>query len=157
MPVALGVRLTNRNRLAQPRRRRSSRPPRSRRHMWIRPKTPITLPLGNYPIVTAPVLDRPRRAAEQGERAGLRFETISSEEEFARLAGEWDRLVRAMPRPSPFLLHGWLLEWWRHYGEGCRLSVQAAFRGEALVGALPLVAFTRRGLRVLTFVGARQS
>src|SRR5437762_2077818 len=101
MPVALGVRLTNRNRLAQPRRRRSSRPPRSRRHMWIRPKTPITLPLGNYPIVTAPVLDRPRRAAEQGERAGLRFETISSEEGFARLAGEWDRLVRAMPRPSP--------------------------------------------------------
>jgi CelD/BcsL family acetyltransferase involved in cellulose biosynthesis len=87
----------------------------------------------------------------------LRFETITSEREFARLDGDWNRLVRAMPRPSPFLLHGWLLEWLRHYGDGCSLVVQAAFRGEELVGALPLVGFTRRGLRVLTFAGARQS
>jgi CelD/BcsL family acetyltransferase involved in cellulose biosynthesis len=87
----------------------------------------------------------------------VRFETISSEEEFARVAGDWDPLVRAMPRPSPFLLHGWLREWLRHYGEGCSLAVEAAFRGEELVGALPLVAFSRRGLRVLTFAGARQA
>jgi hypothetical protein len=44
------------------------------------------------------------------------IETISSEAEFANLAGPWDDLVRSMGRPSPFLLHGWLLEWWRHYG-----------------------------------------
>jgi CelD/BcsL family acetyltransferase involved in cellulose biosynthesis len=87
----------------------------------------------------------------------LRFETITSERDFARLDGDWNRLVAAMARPSPFLLHGWLLEWLRHYGEGCGLAVQAAFRGEELVGALPLVAFTRRGLRILTFAGARQA
>src|SRR5436190_21609448 len=71
--------------------------------------TSIVVVMGNYPLVTP--------------RAPLRFETIVSEDAFARLAGEWDPLVRAMPRPSPFMLHCWLVEWWRHYGEGCRLSV----------------------------------
>jgi CelD/BcsL family acetyltransferase involved in cellulose biosynthesis len=91
------------------------------------------------------------------ERPPLRFETISSEESFARLRAGWDELVRAMPRPSPFLLHGWLLEWWRHYGEDCTLAVEAAFRGDELVGALPLLTYSRRGLRLSTFLGSRQS
>ena len=42
------------------------------------------------------------------------------------------------------MLHCWLLEWWRHYGEGCRLAVETAYRGDRLVGALPLVTFSRR-------------
>ena len=67
----------------------------------------------------------------------LRAETVSSEADFARLAG-WDDLVRAMPRPSPFLLHPWLLEWWRHYGRDDELAVHVAYRGDRLVGALPL-------------------
>jgi CelD/BcsL family acetyltransferase involved in cellulose biosynthesis len=113
--------------------------------------------MGNYPLVSAPVLSRSRPEDARRQAAPLRFETITSEEEFARLGADWNRLVRAMSRPSPFLLHGWLLEWLRHYGEGCSLAVQAAFRGEELVGALPLVAFTRRGLRILTFAGARQA
>jgi CelD/BcsL family acetyltransferase involved in cellulose biosynthesis len=90
-------------------------------------------------------------------RAPLRFETITAEDAFASLADRWDPLVRAMARPSPFMLHCWLLEWWRHYGEGCRLAVEVAFRGPDLVGALPLVTHSYRGLRVATFVGARQS
>jgi CelD/BcsL family acetyltransferase involved in cellulose biosynthesis len=99
--------------------------------------------MGNYPFVSSP--------------APLRFETITTEEAFAQLAGRWDPLVRAMARPSPFMLHCWLLEWWRHYGEGCRLAVEAAYRGPDLVGALPLVTHGYRGLRVATFLGARQS
>jgi CelD/BcsL family acetyltransferase involved in cellulose biosynthesis len=79
--------------------------------------------------------------------------TISSEADFARLSGSWDGLIRAMPRPSPFFLHAWLLEWWRHYGGGGRLAVHVARRQDRLVGALPL--YTRRafGLRVTQFVG----
>jgi CelD/BcsL family acetyltransferase involved in cellulose biosynthesis len=79
--------------------------------------------------------------------------TISSEADFARLSGSWDGLVRAMPRPSPFLLHAWLLEWWRHYGDGGELAVHVAWRQDRLVGALPL--YTRRafGLGVTQFVG----
>jgi CelD/BcsL family acetyltransferase involved in cellulose biosynthesis len=83
----------------------------------------------------------------------MRVETISSEADFARLADSWDDLVRAMPRPSPFLLHGWLLEWWRHYGNGGDLAVHVAHEGERLVAALPLCIRRRAGLRVTEFVG----
>lgn len=88
-----------------------------------------------------------------GTSVELRTETISSETEFARLGGSWDGLVRAMPRPSPFLLHGWLLEWWRHYGGRDDLAVHVAYRGPRLVGALPLFTRRRPGLRVAEFVG----
>jgi alpha-maltose-1-phosphate synthase len=80
-------------------------------------------------------------------------ETVSDEAGFAELAGSWDELVRAMPRPSPFLLHSWLLEWWRHYGRGANLAVHVAFRGDRLVGAVPLCTRRRFGLRVSEFVG----
>jgi CelD/BcsL family acetyltransferase involved in cellulose biosynthesis len=83
----------------------------------------------------------------------LRLEVLSSEDEFARLAGSWDELVLAMPRPSPFLLHAWLLEWWRHYGGDGELAVHVAYRGDRLVGALPLCTRRRLGLRVTEFVG----
>jgi len=84
--------------------------------------------------------------------------TLATQEELDALAGEWDDLVRAMPRPTPFLLHGWISEWWRHYGEGAELALHVARRGDALVGALPL--FTRRrtgGLRITEFLGAHTS
>ena len=83
----------------------------------------------------------------------LRVETITSEAGLAALAGGWDDLVRAMPRPSPFLLHPWLLEWWRHYGAGAELAVHVAYRGDRLVGALPLYSRRRLGVRVTEFVG----
>jgi CelD/BcsL family acetyltransferase involved in cellulose biosynthesis len=89
--------------------------------------------------------------------AGLTFETISSEAGFAALAEAWDELVRAMPRPSPFLLHGWLLEWWRHYGAGAVLAVHVARRDGRLVAALPLVVRRRLGVQVAEFIGAGQS
>jgi len=85
--------------------------------------------------------------------AELRTETISRPRDFARLAGSWDELVRAMRRPSPFLLHEWLLEWWRHYGAERTLAVHVAKRGERLVGALPMCRTRRFGLRVTEFLG----
>lgn len=113
--------------------------------------------MGNYPFVTPRAVALAEAPDATREREPLRFETIVSEGAFAQLRDQWDPLVRAAPRPSPFLLHCWLLEWWRHYGEGCRLAVEAAFRGATLVGALPLLTYRNRGLRISTFVGARQS
>ncbi|HET8651169.1 MAG TPA: GNAT family N-acetyltransferase [Gaiellaceae bacterium] len=81
------------------------------------------------------------------------IETLTSEAELAGLGGSWDRLVQAMPRPSPFLLHGWLHEWWLHYGNGDELAIHVAYRGDRLVGALPLYVHKRSGLRVAEFVG----
>jgi CelD/BcsL family acetyltransferase involved in cellulose biosynthesis len=80
-------------------------------------------------------------------------DTVSSESGLSRLADQWDPLVRASPRPSPFLLHAWLLEWWRNFREGAELAVHVAYRGDRLVGALPLCIRTRRGLRITSFVG----
>lgn len=83
----------------------------------------------------------------------LRIETISRLRDFARLSGEWDELVRAMRRPTPFLLHDWLIEWWRHYGTKRALTVHVAKRGDRLVGALPMCRTRRLGLRVAEFLG----
>lgn len=113
--------------------------------------------MGIYPFVR-PRYEAPLDVTTLASGTGrVTFETLSTEESFAEVGEAWDTLVRAMPRPSPFLLHGWLREWWRHYGEGCTLAVQAAFRGGTLVGALPLLIHSRRGLRVATFLGSRQS
>jgi CelD/BcsL family acetyltransferase involved in cellulose biosynthesis len=87
---------------------------------------------------------------------GLTYETISTAEGFAALGDSWDDLVRAMQRPSPHLLHAWLVAWWRYFGEGNELAVQAAYRGGKLVGAVPLCVQQRHGVRVLTFLGADQ-
>ena len=86
----------------------------------------------------------------------LRFESISTEEGFAALGESWDDLVRAMPRPSPRLLHAWMLAWWRHFGDDSELAVQIAYRGDDLIGAVPICVQRRRGVDVLTFIGADQ-
>ena len=87
---------------------------------------------------------------------GVTFETISTAEGFAALGDSWDDLVRAMPRPSPHLLHSWLVAWWRYFDEDSELAVQVAYRGDKLVGALPLCVQRRHGIGVLTFLGAEQ-
>src|SRR3954468_19077777 len=84
-------------------------------------------------------------------------ETICTLDGLETLAPQWDALVRAMPRPSPFMLHGWLAEWWRHHGDGLELAVHAARRDGELVAALPLVVRKRAGLRVASFMGDRVS
>jgi CelD/BcsL family acetyltransferase involved in cellulose biosynthesis len=79
--------------------------------------------------------------------------TISELEELAALDEEWDALVLAMRRPSPFLLHGWLVEWWRHHSERGRLTVHVTREGDRLTGALPLYVEHRLMLRVARFLG----
>ena len=89
--------------------------------------------------------------------AKLELDTIVRADEFEELAPEWDTLVRAMPRPSPFLLHAWLSTWLRHFGEGAELAVQIARRDGRLVGALPLLVRRHLSLRTARFLGGRQS
>jgi CelD/BcsL family acetyltransferase involved in cellulose biosynthesis len=104
-------------------------------------------------VTSTDVADPVAREGLRSPQAEVRIETVTSESEFAQLAGSWDELVAAMPRPSPFLLHAWLLEWWRHYGGEAELAVHVAYRGSRLVGALPLCIHRRLGLRVSEFIG----
>jgi CelD/BcsL family acetyltransferase involved in cellulose biosynthesis len=89
--------------------------------------------------------------------AELTLGTISSEHSFGDLVDDWDGLVRSRPRPSPFLLHAWLVEWWRCYGDGGELAIHVAYRDGRLVGALPLCVRTKHRLRVLSFIGGDAS
>ncbi|MGZ4394198.1 MAG: GNAT family N-acetyltransferase [Gaiellaceae bacterium] len=95
-----------------------------------------------------------RQAAEEPP---FRLETITDGAALAALEEHWDALVCDMPRPSPFLLHGWLNEWWRHYADGRELRIELAWRGPRLVGALPWCITRRRGLRVGEFIGGHRS
>jgi CelD/BcsL family acetyltransferase involved in cellulose biosynthesis len=83
----------------------------------------------------------------------LAYDLVTTQAELDALAGEWDELVRAMPRPSPFMLHAWVTSWWRHYGGDLQLRVHVVRRGERLVGALPLQVGRASGLRVAAFLG----
>ncbi|HEX5621059.1 MAG TPA: GNAT family N-acetyltransferase [Solirubrobacteraceae bacterium] len=83
----------------------------------------------------------------------MRLATITDIDEFAALAPAWNRLVREMPRPSPFLLHGWLLEWWHHHSSARQLCVHVAYEDGRLTGALPLFTERRLGMRVARMLG----
>lgn len=81
------------------------------------------------------------------------YETLSHVEELDSLAMEWDELVRAMKKPTPFLLHGWVKAWLRHFSGDAETAIHIARRDSRLVAALPLVVRRRKGLRIASFVG----
>ncbi len=85
------------------------------------------------------------------------LDTITTLEQFDRLRGDWDDLVRAMPRPSPFLLHAWLEAWWRNYGDDATLTVHIASRDGTLLGAAPMFVRSRMGVAVASFLGGEHS
>lgn len=82
---------------------------------------------------------------------------VSTATEFASLQPAWDDLVRAMGRPSPFLLHGWLSAWCRHHVSEGDLRIHIVRQGETLLGAFPLYVSRHRGLRIAQFLGGSQS
>jgi CelD/BcsL family acetyltransferase involved in cellulose biosynthesis len=109
------------------------------------------------PSKAARIIRQPVAEEQSNPRQSCTLETISSAEGFESLAGEWDDLVRAMARPSPFLLHGWLVEWWRYFGDGARLAVATARREGHLVGAAPMYVRRSYGVRVARFLGGHES
>ena len=96
------------------------------------------------------------RSESAATRDAVVIDVISDAPAFEALA-EWDTLVRAAGRPSPFMLHAWLTQWWRHHADLGRLTVIIGRRDGTLLGALPL--FVRRGRVVSTveFLGGDQS
>lgn len=87
----------------------------------------------------------------------LTMSVISDAAGLEALAHEWDPLVLAAARPSPFMLHVWVTAWWRHYGIGNALAVITARRGSTLVGIAPMFIRRRRGLRTCEFLGSYES
>jgi CelD/BcsL family acetyltransferase involved in cellulose biosynthesis len=83
--------------------------------------------------------------------------SVTTLAEFERLAPEWDALVLATSRPSPFLLHGWLSAWIRGFLQDGQLHVETLRHDGRLVAALPLCVRRRGGLRRMEFLGGGES
>lgn len=88
---------------------------------------------------------------------GLSLAVVSDLEGLRALAPEWDGLVLAAARPSPFMLHAWVTAWWQHFGAGASLAVVTARRGRSLVGIAPMHIRRQRGFRVCRLLGAHES
>jgi len=69
--------------------------------------------------------------------ASDRIEWVTDEDRLSALAPAWDRLSRSHDG-TPFTRPAWFQCWWRAFGGGRELRVCAAWRGDTLIGLLPL-------------------
>lgn len=94
-----------------------------------------------------------------GEIAGPRIAVSceSTEEAFAALAPEWNRLHERAANASVFNSWMWLYQWWQVYGRGQPLRILVAVADGETVGILPLYVQTERVLgvpvRILRLIG----
>ncbi|ROZ77078.1 GNAT family N-acetyltransferase [Ramlibacter sp. WS9] len=95
--------------------------------------------------------------AAAGTHDDLTLAVVSDADGLGALGPNWNRLVLAAKRPSPFLLHEWVTAWWRHFGAGATLAVVTATRGSTMVGVAPMFIRRHRGLRVCRLLGGHES
>lgn len=82
----------------------------------------------------------------------MRIACIGSEVEIDAFVAEWTALWRRVPQATPFQLPGWLLAWWRNFGNGCPRILTARAIGE-LTGVLPLYELPEPNCRKLLPLG----
>ena len=87
----------------------------------------------------------------------LELRTHHSRDDIESLAREWDALVVAAPRPSPYLLWPWVDQWLAGPGATAKVAVVSAHRGGRLAGLLPTCIVRRHRVRALAFIGDRES
>jgi CelD/BcsL family acetyltransferase involved in cellulose biosynthesis len=85
----------------------------------------------------------------------LTSEVISTTDQLASQALEWQQLWESDPRATPFQSPAWLLPWWKHLGEG-QLFCVAVRDSDRLIALLPAFIFQPEGkpTRELMFLGA---
>lgn len=83
----------------------------------------------------------------------LRSHVATEFEELERLAGEWNRLWRSSLRGEIFSTFAWARAWWKAYGQRRSLCTPVLYRGDVVVGILPMV-LEGRLLRFLGTPGA---
>ena len=63
---------------------------------------------------------------------------ISTTEEFEKLKNIWGELLAQNHVQSAFMAWEWLFSWWKIYNETCQLWIVTTWKGEELLGILPL-------------------
>ena len=79
----------------------------------------------------------------------LRVDRVTSVQALDGLEPHWRALEDLADCNSPFLGWDWQRLWWRHYGGERQLCVLVAWRGDRLVGVLPLYLETHRAFGLL--------
>jgi len=82
----------------------------------------------------------------------LRSEVITNFADLEMLSPHWERLWRTNPVGEIFQSPSWNRAWWRGYGSNVNLHCIVVWRGNLVVGLLPLVSKDR----TLRFLGAPQ-
>ena len=85
---------------------------------------------------------------------GLDTHVITDRAAFDAIRPEWDALVLASPRPTPFLLQPWLAAWWSLYRPDSLIRCITVRDGDRLVAALPLAILRRGRVRVGEMAGS---
>lgn len=89
--------------------------------------------------------------------SALSTRVVQATADWDALAAPWAHLLAAAAAPVALQSNDFLRCWWRHMGGGLEPWIVVAFRGEELVGALPLQLARRRiwkrEYRVLEFIG----
>jgi CelD/BcsL family acetyltransferase involved in cellulose biosynthesis len=84
----------------------------------------------------------------------LETHVVGDRAELEALRPEWDALVLASRRPTPFLLQPWLDAWWSLYRPDALMRCILIRDNGRLVGSLPLAIIRRRGVRVGEIAGS---
>jgi len=88
----------------------------------------------------------------------MKVERIETVESFAGLREEWNGLLERSASNCVFLTHEWLFTWWKHLGQGRRLSILTAREDGNLVGIMPAAVraaqYARMMPRVVEFLGS---
>jgi CelD/BcsL family acetyltransferase involved in cellulose biosynthesis len=100
---------------------------------------------------------RPHPADSPGLGREVAVQFLSTAEEFARLAPQWNELHDAAATVSIFNSWIWQYQWWQVYGAGQPLRLLVALEGGEAVGILPLYIHRAKVMgvpvRMLRFVG----
>jgi len=86
----------------------------------------------------APFLLRARLAPRPAAAPEIEVRTVDSQQGFAAIAGDWERLHSEAGVASVFNSWMWQYAWSDIYGHGQPLRILVASRGTAIVGILPL-------------------
>ncbi|MDP8236312.1 MAG: GNAT family N-acetyltransferase [Candidatus Erginobacter occultus] len=91
-------------------------------------------------------------------KGGLALKVFTEVAQLAELEADWERLIKQLPAPSPFISPRWIIPWLEVYGPEGEILVLAAYRKNELAGLCPLILrqgkFLRLPARLLEFAGS---
>ncbi len=89
----------------------------------------------------------------------MNVKLIENTEDFLKLQGYWNDILKKSYANFPFLTFEWLSSWWKSFGAGKRLFVMTVNENnhEPLHGIAPMMLVKSTGFRIIEFIGTGRS